>query len=64
MKEPQMNAECTEEKLTDSTERRLIERELDEGSHRVKLGIGALLFEAAVVVTMLLATFLLAARPF
>jgi hypothetical protein len=59
-----MNAECTEEKLTDSTERGLIERELDDGSHRVKLGAGALLFEAAVVVMMLLAMCLLAARPF
>ena len=54
--------QCTDEKLTDSSERRLIQRDLDDGSHRIKLGAGALLFEAAVVIVMLLAMFLLA-RP-
>jgi hypothetical protein len=54
----------TDEKMTDCAERRLIERELDEGLHRMPLGRGALLFEAAIVVTLLLATILLTAKIF
>ena len=61
LREP-MNAECTNEKPTAGAAPRSIEPAPD--SHRVKFGPGALLFEAAVIVTMLLATFLIAARPF
>jgi hypothetical protein len=51
-------------KLPDITERELIERELEGGpSDRVKLGLGAFVFEVAVVVTMCLSLFLLVARP-
>ena len=59
-----MNAGCTHHETVDCAEREPIEHELEGGGRdRIEFGPGALVFEAAVVITMLLATILLVARP-
>ena len=59
-----MNAGCTDHETADCAERKPIERELEaDARDRVEFGPGALVFEAAVVITMLLATILVVARP-